>query len=118
MRKVLLAVAITGFPTAVLSKPVYLSCVYETGPRFVLGSPLTFAFDENRREVLLGNGSPARSVVITPTEISFLHQGAFHTEAVPISIDRIGGRFRTTVSTQAGDIPANGSCTLTRNRQF
>jgi hypothetical protein len=92
--------------------------VYESGPRFALESPLTFAFDDSRKEILLGNGSPARNAVVTPREISFLHEGSLHNGSVSISIDRISGRFRTTVSTMGGDVPANGSCTLTKNRKF
>ena len=118
MKRLLVAVALTGVSATVFSEPVYLSCVYESGPPFALGSPLTFAFDESSKQILLGNGSPARNVVVTPTEISFLHEGSLHNGSVPISIDRIGGRFRTTVSTMAGDRPANGSCTLTKSRKF
>jgi hypothetical protein len=84
MGRVLLAVALAGVSTTVFSQPVYLSCVYESGPRFALGSPLTFAFDESRKEILPGNGSPARNALFTPTEISFLHEGALHTGSVPI----------------------------------
>lgn len=118
MRRVLVAVALAGVSTTALSEPVYLSCVYESGPKFSLGSPLTFTFDESRKEILLGNGSTARNVVVTPTEISFLHEGSLNKESAPISIDRISGRFRTTVSTMGGDVPASGSCTLTKNRMF
>lgn len=113
MMRTLVAAALAGVSTAAVSNPVYLSCVYESGPRFALGSPLTFVFDESRKEILLGNGSPATNVVVSPTEISFLHDGS-----VPISIDRISGRFRTTVSTMGGEAPANGSCTLTKSRKF
>ena len=67
--RVLVAVALAGVSTTVFSEPVYLSCVYDSGAPFALGSPLTFAFDENRKEILLGNGSPASNVVVTPTEI-------------------------------------------------
>lgn len=118
MKRLLVAVALAGVSATVFSEPVYLSCVYESGPPFALGSPLTFAFDESSKEILLGNGSPARNVVVTPTEILFLHEGSLHNGSVPISIDRISGRFRTTVSTMGGDVPANGSCTLTKSRKF
>jgi hypothetical protein len=118
MRRVLVAVALAGVSTTVFSEPVYLSCVFEYGPSFALGSPLTFTFDESRQEILLGNGSRASNVVVTPTEISFLHQGSMNKGPVPISIDRISGRFSTTVSTMAGNTPASGSCTLTKNRKF
>jgi hypothetical protein len=56
MGRVLVAVALAGVSTTVFSEPVYLSCVYESGPPFALVSPLTFAFDESRKEILLGNG--------------------------------------------------------------
>jgi hypothetical protein len=118
MRRVLVAVALAGVSTTVFSEPVYLSCVYESGPPFALGSPLTFAFDESRKEILLGNGSPASHVVVTPTEISFLHEGSLNKGPVPISIDRISGRFSTTVSTMGGNVPASGSCTLTKKTMF
>jgi hypothetical protein len=111
--RALVTVALAGFSAAAFSEPIYLSCVYDSGPRFAHGSPLTFVFDEGRKEVLLGNGSPAKNVVISPTEISFLHE-----ESIPISIDRIGGRFKTTVSTMAGEAPASGSCILTKKRKF
>ena len=111
--RALVAVALAGFSAAAFSQPVYLSCVYDSGPRFAHGTPLTFVFDESRKEVLLGNGTPAKNVVISPTEVTFLHEGS-----VPISIDRIGGRFRTTVSTMGGEVPASGSCTLTTKRKF
>lgn len=118
IKRALIAVAFAGFSTPVLSEAIYLSCVYEVGPPFAVGSPITFVFDESRKEILLGDGSPARSAVIAPTEISFLHLGPLHSGSVPISIDRISGRFRTTVSTMGGNVPANGSCTLTKKRQF
>ena len=118
MGRVLVAVALAGVSTTVFSEPVYLSCVYDSGAPFALGSPLTFAFDESRKEILLGNGSPASNVVVTPTEISFLHGGPLNKGPVPISIDRISGRFRTTVSTMGGEMPASGSCALTKNRKF
>jgi hypothetical protein len=116
--RALVAVALAGASATAFSEPVYLSCVYENGPTFALGSPVTFTFDEGRNEILLGNGSPARNVAVTPTEISFLHEGPLHNGPAPISIDRISGRFRTAVSTRAGDMPASGSCTLTKNRKF
>jgi hypothetical protein len=116
--RALVAGALAGFSAAAFSEPVYLSCVYDSGPPFARGNPLTFVFDESRREVLLGNGSPANSVVVSPIEISFLHDGSLQNGLVPISIDRIGGRFRTTVSTMAGAVPASGSCTLTKSRKF
>ncbi len=56
MMRTLVAAALAGVSTAAVSNPVYLSCVYESGPRFALGSPLTFVFDESRKEILLGNG--------------------------------------------------------------
>jgi hypothetical protein len=118
MGRVLIAVALAGVSTAVFSEPVYLSCVYDSGAHFALGSPLTFAFDESRKEILLGNGSPASNVVVTPTEISFLHKGSLNRGPVPISIDRISGRFRTTMSSMGGDVPASGSCTLTKKTMF
>jgi hypothetical protein len=118
IKRALVAVALAGASVAAYSEPVYLSCVYEYGPPFALGSPVTFTFDESRNEVLLGNGSPARNVVVTPTEISFLHEGPLHNGPVQIPIDRISGRFRTAVSTRGGDVPASGSCTLTNNRKF
>ena len=118
MKRTLVAVALAGVLATAFAEPVYLSCVYENGPPFALGTPLTFAFDESRSEVLPGNGSAARSAVATPTEISFLHEGPLHNGSVPISIDRISGRFRTTVSTRGGNVPASGSCTLTRSRKF
>lgn len=111
--RALVAVALAGFSAAAFSEPVYFSCVYDSGPRFAHGSPLTFVFNESRKEILLGNGSPAKNVVVSPTEISFLHE-----ESIPISIDRIGGRFRTTVSTMAGEAPASGNCILTKKRKF
>lgn len=116
--RLLVAVALAGVSTTVFSEPVYLSCVYDSGPPFALGSPLTFAFDEGRKEILLGNGSPASNVVITPTEISFIHKGSLNRGPVPISIDRISGRFRTTVTSMAGEVPASGSCTLTKKTMF
>ena len=118
IRRALVAIALAGFSTNAFSEPVYLSCVYEFGPNFAHGSPLTFVFDESSKEVLLGNGSPATNVVVTPTEISFLHEGSLNAGPVPISIDRISGRFSTTVSTRGGEVPASGSCTLTKNRMF
>ena len=118
MGRVLVAVALAGVSTTVFSEPVYLSCVYESGPPFALGSPLTFAFDESRKEILLGNGSPASNVAVTPTEISFIHKGSLNRGPVPISIDRISGRFRTTVTSMAGEVPASGSCTLTKKTMF
>lgn len=118
MWRVLVAVALTGVPTTAFSEPIYLSCVFDSGPHFALGSPLTFAFDESRQEILLGNGSPASHVVVTPTEISFLHHGSMNKGPVPISIDRISGRFRTTVSTMGGEAPASGGCTLTKKTMF
>ena len=118
MGRVLVAVALAGVSTTVFSEPVYLSCVFDSGPHFALGSPLTFAFDESRKEILLGDGSPASNVVVTPTEISFLHHGSMNKGSVPISIDRISGRFRTTVSSMAGEVPASGSCTLTKKTMF
>lgn len=78
MGRVLVAVVLAGVSTAEFSEPVYLSCVYESGPHFTLGSPLTFSFDESRKEILLGNGSPASNVVVTPAEISFLHHGSLN----------------------------------------
>jgi len=113
MRRALVAVALAGFSAAAFSEPVYLSCVIESGPGFALGSPLTFVFDESRKEILLGDGSPAKYVLVSPTEISFLND-----RSVPISIDRISGRFRTTVGTMGGEVPANGSCILTKSRKF
>ena len=118
MGRVLVAVALAAVSTTVFAEPVYLSCVYDSGALWARGSPLTFTFDESRKEVLLGNGSPASNVVVTPTEISFLHGGPLNKGPVPISIDRISGRFRTTVSTMGGEMPASGSCTLTQNRKF
>jgi len=119
IKRALVAVALVGASATAFSEPVYLSCVYENGPPFALGSPVTFTFDESRNEILLGNGSPATNVVVTPTEISFfLHAGPLHNGPAPISIDRISGRFRTTVSTMGGEMPASGSCTLTQNRKF
>ena len=118
MKRALVAVALAGVSTTAFSEPIYLSCVYDSGPPFALGSPMTFTFDESRKEIVLGNGSPARNAVVTPTEISFLHEGPLHNGSVPISIDRISGRFRTTVSTMGGYVPANGSCTLTKDRKF
>lgn len=118
MMRILMAVALVGVSPAALAEPVYLSCVYEYGPPFALGTPLTFAFDESRKEVLLGDGSPAPGVVVTPTEISFMHEGSLNSGPVPISIDRISGRFRTTVSTRAGEVPASGRCELTKARMF
>ena len=116
--QLLVAVAFAGVSTNVFSEPVYLSCIYDAGPQFAIGSPLTFAFDERRNEILLGNGIPASSVVITPTEISFLHKGSMNVGLVPIAIDRISGRFRTTVTSKAGEVPASGSCTLTKKTMF
>jgi hypothetical protein len=118
IKRALVAVALAGASATAFSEPVYLSCVYDSGPPFALGTPVTFTFDESRNEILLGNGSPAKNVVVTPTEISFLHEGPLHQGSVPISIDRISGRFRTTVSSRAGYVPASGSCTLTKNRKF
>ena len=118
MGRVLAAVALTCVSTTVFSEQVYLSCVYDSGAPFALGSPLTFAFDESRKEVLLGNGSPASNVVVTPTEISFLHKGSMNRGPVPISIDRISGRFRTTVTSAGGEVPASGRCTLTQKTMF
>ena len=118
MGRVLVAVALAGVSTTVFSEPVYLSCVYDSGAPFALGSPLTFAFDESRKEILLGNGSPASNVVVTPTEISFLHKSSLNRGPVPISIDRISGRFRTTVTSAGGEVPASGSCTLTKKTMF
>jgi hypothetical protein len=118
MGRVLIAVALAGVSTTVFSEPVYLSCVYDSGAPFAIGSPLTFTFDESRKEILLGNGSPASNVVVTPTEISFLHRGSLNRGPVPISIDRISGRFRTTVSSMGGEVPASGRCTLTNKRMF
>jgi hypothetical protein len=118
MGRVLIAVALAGVSTTAFSDPVYLSCVYDSGAPFALGSPLTFAFDESRKEVLLGNGSPASNVVVTPTEISFLHQGSMNKDPVLISIDRVSGRFRTTVTSRAGEVPASGSCKLTTKTLF
>ena len=117
-RRVLVAIALAGVSTTAFSEPVYLSCIFQSGPNFALGSPLTFTFDEGRNEVLLGNGSPASNVVVTATEISFLHRGAMNKGLVPISIDRISGRFRTTVTSMAGEVPASGSCTLTKKTMF
>jgi hypothetical protein len=118
MGRVLIAVALAGVSTTVFSEPVYLSCVYDSGAPFALGSPLTFAFNESRKEILLGNGPAASNVVVTPTEISFLHKESLNRVPVPISIDRISGRFRTTVSSMGGDVPANGTCTLTKKTMF
>ena len=118
MRRVLVAVALASVSTAVFAEPVYLSCVYESGPPFALGSPLTFVFDESRKEILLGNGAPASNVAVTATEISFIHRGSMNRGPVPISIDRISGRFRTTVTSMAGEVPASGSCTLTKKTMF
>jgi hypothetical protein len=70
--------ALADVSTTAFSEPVYLSCVYDSGPPFALGSPLTFAFDESRKEILLGNESPANNVVVTATEISFVHRGALN----------------------------------------
>jgi len=118
MRRVLVAVALAGVSTTAFSEPVYLSCVYDSGAPFALGSPLTFAFDESRKEILLGNGAPANNVVVTATEISFVHRGALNSGWVPISIDRISGRFRTTVTSAGGEVPASGNCTLTKKTMF
>ena len=118
MVRVLVAVALAGVSTTAFSEPVYLSCVYDSGASFALGSPLTFTFDESRKEILLGNGSPANNVVVTATEISFVHRGALNRGWVPISIDRISGRFRTTVTSAGGEVPASGSCTLTNKTKF
>lgn len=118
MGRVLVAVALAGVSTTAFSEPVYLSCVYDSGAPFALGSPLTFAFDESRKEILLGNGSPANNVVVTATEISFVHRGALNRGWVPISIDRISGRFRTTVTSAGGEVPASGNCTLTKKTMF
>jgi hypothetical protein len=41
MGRVLVAVALAGVSTTVFSEPVYLSCVYDSGAPFALGSPLT-----------------------------------------------------------------------------
>jgi len=118
MWRVLIAVAFAGVATTAFAEPVYLSCVFDSGAPFAIGSTLTFAFDESRKEVLLGDGSPASNVVVSPTEISFLHKGSLNKGWVPISIDRISGRFRTTVTSRAGEVPANGSCALTKNTMF
>ncbi len=104
--------------SAALSAPVYLSCVISSGPSFAVGSPLTFTFDESTQEVLLGNGSPARAVIVTPTEISFLHLGPLNNGLVLISISRVDGRFSTKVATAAGNSPASGSCKLTDKTMF
>jgi len=118
LRRVLVAVALASIATTAFAEPIYLSCIYDSGATFARGSPLTFAFDESRKEVLLGNGSPASNVVITPTEISFLHKTSLNRGLVPISIDRISGRFRTTVSSMGGEVPASGRCTLTTKTIF
>jgi len=116
--RVLVAVALAGVSAEAFSEPVYLSCVYESGPPFALGSPLTFVFDESRKEILLGNGSPVGDVMVTATEISFLHKGSLNKGPVPISIDRISGRFRTTVTSMRGEEPASGTCILTKKTIF
>ncbi len=113
-----LAVAALTSASTVFAEPIYLSCVYDSGPPFALGTPVTFTFDESREEILPGDGSPTRSAVVTPTEISFLHQGSLNEGSVLISIDRISGRFRTTVTTMGGEVPASGICTRTKGRQF
>ena len=118
IKRALVAVTLASASATAFSEPVYLSCVYEFGPPFALGSPVTFTFDESRNEILLGNGSPARNVVVTPTEISFLHKSSLNRGPVPISIDRISGRFRTTVTSAGGEVPASGSCTLTNKTMF
>lgn len=100
------------------AEPIYLSCVYDSGPVFAHGTPLTFTFDESLEQILPGDGTPARSAMVTPTEISFLHQGSLNKGLVLISIDRISGRFRTTVTSMAGEVPASGFCTLTQDRKF
>lgn len=104
MMSALAAGALASVSAAAYSDPVYLSCVIDSGPPFARGTPLTFVFDESRKEVLLGNGAPANNVVISPTEVSFLHE-----RSIPISIDRIGGRFKTTVGTMAGEVLATGN---------
>jgi hypothetical protein len=116
--RVLVAVALAAVSTTVFAEPVYLSCVYDSGAPFARGAPLTFTFDESKKEVLLGNGSPASNVVVTPTEISFLHKSSLNRGLVPISIDRISGRFRTTVTSAGGEVPASGGCTLTNKTMF
>lgn len=119
MARALLAIALTGISATALSEPVYLSCVFVSGAPFAVGSTLTFTFDESRNEVLLGNGAPAANVSVTPTEISFIHRGALNsTGPVPISIDRISGRFRTTVTSRAGEVPASGVCELAKKTMF
>jgi len=118
MRELLFASMFVAVSASAFAEPVYLSCVYDSGAPFALGSTLTFAFDEDRKEVLLGDGSPAIGVVVSATEISFLHQGSLNKGLVPISIDRISGRFRTTVTSRAGEVPANGVCTLTKKAMF
>jgi hypothetical protein len=118
MRQVLSAVVLAAASTMAYAEPVYLSCIYDSGAPFAIGSSLTFTFNEDRKEVLLGDGSPASFVVVSATEISFLHQGSLNKGLVPISIDRISGRFRTTVTSRAGEVPANGSCTLTKKTMF
>jgi hypothetical protein len=118
MGRLLVAVALAAVSTTVFAEPVYLSCVYDSGAEWARGSPLTFVFDETRKEILVGNGSPASNVVVTPTEISFLHKGSLNRGSVPISIDRISGRFRTTVTSAGGEVPASGSCTLTNKTMF
>jgi hypothetical protein len=118
MRRVLIAVACAGVSTTVFAEPVYLSCIFDSGAPFAVGSTLTFSFDESRKEVLLGDGSSASNVVVSATEISFLHKGSLNRESVPISVDRISGRFRTTVTSMAGEVPASGICTLTKKTMF
>jgi hypothetical protein len=116
--RALVAVALAAVSTTVFAEPVYLSCVYDSGATWARGAPLTFAFDESRKEVLLGDGSPASNVVVSPTEISFLHKSSLNRGQVPISIDRISGRFTTTVTSAGGEVPASGSCTLTKKTMF
>ncbi len=110
---------VVGVASEVASaEPVYLSCIYDAGPPFAYGTPLTFSFDAGRGEVLLGDGTLARGTQVSETEISFLHTGPLHEGWVLIVIDRISGRFRTAVSTRAGLISAAGMCTLTSSRKF
>ncbi len=119
MARALVAVALIGISAAALSEPVYLSCVFVSGAPFAVGSSLTFTFDESRNEILLGSGAPATNVSVTPTEISFFHRGALNAGGpVPISIDRISGRFRTTVTSRAGEVPASGVCELAKKAMF
>ena len=104
------ALTIAGLSSVVYADPVYLSCVYDSGPQFAHGTPMTFTFDAEQKQVLLGNGVPALGVYITDTEVAFLHEGVLQSKSVPITIDRISGRFQTTVSTKAGEISASGAC--------